>query len=105
MANLIVLQMLNSVVCIIILKMPSDLHRLVCHTARKMLQGIENWHWFIFSVVCCLTDLTPRPIYYKTEFVDVWTLAFASHKERQVLIHLFCNIVMISLAPSLRYTW
>lgn len=32
----IVTQMLNSVVCMIILKMPSDLHKLVCHTDREI---------------------------------------------------------------------
>jgi len=32
--------MLNSLVCILILKMPSDLQRLVCCTAVDMLQAV-----------------------------------------------------------------
>lgn len=64
MTNLIVIQMLNSLVCIIILKMPSDLQRLVCYTAIDILQAVGTGIGLFFPVVCCLTALTPRPIHY-----------------------------------------
>lgn len=63
MTNLIVIQMLNSV-CIIILKMLSDLQKLVCYAAISMLQAVGTGIGLFFPVVCCLTALTPRPIHY-----------------------------------------
>lgn len=63
--------MLNSVVCIIILKMPSDLH---CHTDRNTMQGIESQNWFLFPVLCCLTSQLQDSFIMANIFPAIWTL-------------------------------
>lgn len=62
MTKLIVIQMLNSLLCIVILKKPSDLYRLVFQAATDILQRRES-RIVLFSVICCLTGLTPRAIH------------------------------------------
>lgn len=49
MTNLIFIQILNSLMCSIILKMPSDLMQLICYAAIDKLQAVGTEIGLFFS--------------------------------------------------------
>ena len=63
-----VIQMLNSMICIVILKTPSDFHRSVCHINKDMMQGIASHNWFLFPILHFLTILTSTHSLWQMHF-------------------------------------
>lgn len=51
--------------------------------SHRYVAGGRNWNWFIFS--CCLLpdsfDSKTHSL-WQTEFIEVWTLAFASVEKK-----------------------